>query len=55
MNQKSINLTVRIDIESEDEITDEVVQDVVSELDYDFSSGVGGVMVIDTAICAINE
>lgn len=55
MNQKSIYLTVRIDLESEDEITDEVVQDVVSELGYDFASGVGGVVVIDTEICGINE
>jgi len=55
MNQKSIYITVRIDLESNDEITEEMVQDVVSELDYEFSSGIGGVPVIGTEICGINE
>lgn len=55
MASKSIYLTVRIDIESEDEITDDVIQEVVSELDYDFSSGVSGIPVIGTEICGINE
>ncbi len=52
---KTIYLTVRIYLESDSEITDEVVQDVVSEMGYDFSSGVSGVVVIDTEICGVNE
>ena len=55
MKTKTVYITVRLDIESTEKITDEIVQDVVSETDYSFKSQTDGVTISNTEICGINE
>lgn len=55
MKTKTVYITVRLDIESTKKITDEIVQDVVSETDYSFLSKTDGVTISNTEICGINE
>ena len=55
MKTKTVYITVRLDIESTEKITDEIVQDVVSETDYSFLSKTDGVTISNTEICGINE
>ncbi len=56
MANKAIYITVRLDIVNDtvDNITDEDVQDLVSELEYEFKSD-GDYKIIDTEICGIND
>lgn len=49
---RTIYLTVRVDVEADTELTD---SDIVSELDYEFSSFDDKVEVRDTEICDINQ
>lgn len=55
MATRTVYITVRIDIDNPnlDEITDEDVNDVVSETDYRFNN-VGG-FILETEICGLNE
>lgn len=56
MATKTVYITVRLDIENDkvSEITDEGVQEVVSETDYSFGD-VGDFKITDTEICGIND
>ena len=55
MATKTVYITVRIDIDNPnlDEITDEDVNDVVSETDYRFNNV--GDFTLETEICGLNE
>ncbi|MFR9546901.1 MAG: hypothetical protein SNJ29_15200 [Rikenellaceae bacterium] len=55
MATRTIYITVRLDIENKklDEITDDEVQDIVSEIDYDFQSVDD--FIVQSEICGINE
>lgn len=46
MQRKKLYLTVEITIESDKEITDETLQSVATELDYNFSYDQDGVKII---------
>ena len=50
-----LNLTVRLDIDNPkvDEITDEEVDEIISEIDYEFKKY--GDYEIDTEICGRND
>jgi hypothetical protein len=54
MATETTYITVRLDIDNPniDEITDEVLEDIVNEMDYSFSLKGWG---IETEICNINE
>ena len=56
MASRAIYIIVRLDIENDtvDNITDEDVQGLVSELEYEFKSD-GYYKIIDTEICGIND
>ena len=55
MATKTVYITVRIDIYNPnvDEITDEDIQNTISEMDYHFEST--GDFQLETEICGINE
>ena len=55
MATRTIYLTVRLDIDNPkaDEITDEEVDEIISEVDYDFINY--GVFEIDTEFCGKND
>ncbi len=55
MAEKTVYIIVRLDLSNPkiDEITDEDVQDVIGETDYNF--GNVGDFEIETEICGINE
>ena len=55
MAKRTINLTVRLDIDNPkvDEITDEEVDEIISEIDYEFKKY--GDYEIDTEICGRND
>lgn len=57
MATRVIYLTVRLEVENlrTDKITDEDVNDLVSELDYNFSSPEGDFTIIDTEICECDD
>jgi hypothetical protein len=46
MQRKKLYLTVEITIESDKEITDETLQSVATELDYNFSYDQDGVKIV---------
>lgn len=50
---KTINLTVRLDVEVPDDYNDDDY--IVQELNYDFSSFDENVKVVDSEICGVNE
>ncbi len=52
---KSIYITVRLDISSENEVelTDDRIQEIISEVDYSFDNY--GDFAISSEICGINE
>ncbi len=56
MATKTIYITVRLDIENDkvSEITDDDVQEIISETDYNFGN-VGDFKITDTEICGLNE
>lgn len=56
MANKAVYITVRLDIENDkvDNITDEDIQGLVSEMDYEFNN-YGDYKIIGTEICGINE
>lgn len=56
MPTKTVYITVRLDIEHDkvSEITDEDVQEVITETDYSFDD-VGDFKITDTEICGIND
>lgn len=56
MATKTVYITVRLDIENDkvSEITDEDVQEVITETDYSFGD-VAGFKITDTEICGIND
>lgn len=49
---RSIYVNVRLDVEADESLTNE---EIVSELDYNFSSFDNEVQVVDTEICDIDE
>ena len=55
MATRTVYITVRIDINNPglDEITDEDVDDIISETDYQFNSV--GDFELETEICGLNE
>lgn len=56
MATKTIYITVRLDIDNDkvSEITDDDVQEIISEIDYSFSD-VEDFKITNTEICGINE
>lgn len=55
MATKTIYITVRVDLASDDDvITDEQVQDFLSETEYEIPSA-AGLRVDDTELCGLNE
>lgn len=56
MATKTVYITVRLDIENDkvEQITDEDVQELISETDYSFGS-VGDFKIADTEICGTND
>ena len=57
MAQKSIYFTVRLDVEnnSNNEITNDDVDDLFANLDYDFKSNADNLEITDFEICGLNE
>lgn len=57
MNRKKIYITVEVTIESDKEITEETLQTVTTEMDYNFSYDQDGVRIIPmfTEIIDTNE
>lgn len=57
MATRTIYLTVRLDIDNPkaDEITDEEVDEIISEVDYDYEFKNYGDYEIDTEICGKND
>ena len=57
MATRTIYLTVRLDIDNlkADEITDEEVDEIISEVDYDYEFKNYGDYEIDTEICGKND
>ena len=57
MATRTIYLTVRLDIDNPkaDEITDEEVDKIISEVDYDYEFKNYGDYEIDTKICGKND
>ncbi len=56
MATTEINITVRLHIQNDkvDKITEEDIQDIVSELDYSFTYD-GDFEIVDTEICGHND
>lgn len=56
MATKAIYITVRLDIENDKaaQITNDDVQEIVSEIEYSFGN-VGDFKITDTEICGIND
>ncbi len=56
MASSSVYITVRLDIENEkvNEITADDIQEVISEMDYEFKNS-GDFQIVGTEICGINE
>jgi hypothetical protein len=50
MEEKTIYVMVKLKLKSEDEITEEVFDEVIQELDYKFKSKTTGVQIEDTEI-----
>lgn len=57
MKYQSVYLTVRIDMSVPDDMSYEEIEDLVNELDYNFSlpSDSNNISVVDTEICGIND
>lgn len=51
---RTVYITVRLDVESNHNLTDEDVQELISETDYSFSD-VGDIKITNTEICGIND
>ena len=56
MATTEINITVRLHIQNDkvDTITSDDIQDIVSEMDYNFTNK-GDFEIIETEICGIND
>lgn len=55
MENKTVYITIRLDIESQEPITDELMQEVIEDCKFEFSSATSGVKISDAEICGINE
>lgn len=56
MASKSVYITVRLDIDNDkvDHISDDDIQDVISDMDYNFKNS-GDFKIEYTEICGIND
>ena len=50
-----VYITVRIDIEHDENLSQEEVEEVISEADYSFEHKEADAEIIDTEICGINR
>lgn len=50
-----VYITVRIDIEHDENLSQEEVEEVISEADYSFEYSEVDAEIIDTEICGINQ
>lgn len=58
MASKAVYINVRLDLENPktENISDEEVQNLITEMDYEFTAPAGsGVTITDTEICGLNE
>lgn len=57
MATRTVYITVRLDIDNSQTgvITDEDVNNILSEMDYDFTAPAGDFIIYDTEICGTNN
>lgn len=57
MATRTVYITVRLDIDNSQTgvITDEDVNNILSEMDYDFTAPAGDFIIYDTEICGTND
>lgn len=58
MKSVTCYLTVRVEIDYDESVyhdEDEAVQDTITNCDYEFSYDEGGLKIVGTEICGINE